>query len=84
MISIADMVAIGTATAAKTYCKVILPCAEADTTGVNFRTPHSPTRGYPRKAATNRGIAICRRPDSVARAQSGAQGREVGQVAPRR
>jgi hypothetical protein len=73
MISIADMVAIGTATAATMYCKVILPLrAEVDPTVVNFRTPHSPNRGYPRKAATNRGIAICRRPDPVARVQSRA------------
>jgi hypothetical protein len=31
MISIADMVASGTATATKTYCKVILPCARKPT-----------------------------------------------------
>jgi hypothetical protein len=75
MISIAHMVAIGTATAVKTYSKVILPLrAEVETTG------STPERHTPQRAATPEkprpiGIAVfCRRPESV------EQGRSAGTV----
>jgi hypothetical protein len=66
MISIADMVAIGTATATKTYCKVILPCARKPT-----QPGSTSERRTPQRAATpERPRPIAGSPSAVVRIRS--------------